>query len=213
MTIKKKDGNVYILEGPNKLLKDQENIDLKKCVFHNFSWDEIIYKNKTQTKTTQKVSQPKVIESEVEIKVPKIEVPEAPKTEESEDRTEEFKLPILKVKVLMHCLPMNSKKSVDNLYGESWQKISYGKKFIFPSIMISNNDLQMEFWTSDPRDQINEGSIVYPFSYEMYNQNTESYDKVPFEEYRWWKVSSKEEKENGYLFKTVPSEDHPDFSD
>jgi hypothetical protein len=113
----------------------------------------------------------------------------------------------------MHCLPVEIRQSKDKFYGESWQKVKYGKKFIFPSIMISNNDLQMEFWTSDPKNQVSENSIIYPFSYEIYNQETESYDKVPFDEYRWWKVTRKEEKENGYLFTTMPSEDHPDFSD
>lgn len=230
MTIKKKDGNVYILEGPNKLAKNQEKIDLSKCVFHNFSWDEIVWKGKSASKVSVNSGQtierpappksslpefpiPKPMEKEEPIvEAPKIEVPkQAPKVEKQKE--DSFNFPILKVKVLMHCLPAKVKTHKDLLYGDSWERVVYGDKFVFPSVMISNNDLQMQFWTSDPNSQISEKSIIYPFSYEIYNQNTQDYDKVPFNEHRWWKVSSKEEKEGGWLFSSIPSQDHPDFSD
>jgi len=230
MTIKKKDGNVYVLEGPNKLVKDQQKIDLDKCVFHNFTWNEIIWKRESKVKSPDlKIKNKEIIVPSQEtskfdipkVNIPKEEIKEVdsmPKEAEMppievEETKEEFKLPLLKVKVLMHCLPVKIRENKDKFYGESWQTIKYGEKFIFPSVMISNNDLQMEFWTSDPKNQILEKSIVYPFSYEIYNQEIDSYDRVPFDEYRWWKVVKKEEKEGGYLFTTAPSQDHPDFSD
>lgn len=227
MSIKKKDGNVYILEGPNKLVKDQEKIDLSKCVFYNFAWDEIVHKGKISSKipikskleenstiifeqiekSTTKSNQedPVIIKKEPE---PKEDFPK-----KQEQKQDDFKFPILKVKVLMHCLPAKISSHKDLLYGDSWQRITYGNKFIFPAVMISNNDLQMQFWTSDPNNKVTEKSIVFPFSYEIYNQNTQEYDRIPFDEHRWWKVSIKEEKEGGYLVSTIPSEDHPDFSD
>lgn len=216
MTIKKKDGNVYVLEGPNKLTKNQEKIDLSKCLFHNFIWQEIVYGS---TKTFQKapvqiVQEKKIIEKDLEKFDSEDFVFEEEKKDNNELEVENKKFPILKVKVLMHCLPVVMKNHKDNFYGENWQTISYGKKFIMPSVIISNNDLQLEFWTSDPENKILEKSIVYPFSYEVYNENTSSYDRVPFDEYRWWKIVNKETKETGgYLFTAVPSEDHPDFSD
>lgn len=225
MTIKKKDGNVYVLEGPNKLTKNQEKIDLSKCVFHNFDWQEIIHNSKNNNNSKIKIDKK---QEDIENKLEKnkkskddlaLERPpenfEEKSFEENEEieESEEINFPILKVKVLMHCLPVVIKNYKDNLYGENWQKINYGKKFIFPSVVISNSDLHIEFWTSDPKNKIIEKSIIYPFSYEIYNQNTNSYDRVPYDEYRWWKVTSKEEKEGGYLIKAVPSEDHPDFSD
>jgi hypothetical protein len=79
--------------------------------------------------------------------------------------------------------------------------------------MISSTDLSIEFWTSDPKNQITEKSIIYPFSYEVHNQSTDNYDRVPYDEYRWWKVSSKERKEEGWLFRAVPSDVQPDFSE
>lgn len=223
MTIKKKDGNVYLLEGPNKLLKEQQKIDLSKCVFHNFDWDEITSKRIQESKpikvnkTTVPIPPPpenvfvqplEKINITKELKEEKIK--EAIKEEKEEEV--EFKLPLLKIKVLMHCLPAILVNKKDSFYGDSWQTIKYGNKFIFPSVIISNNDLQMEFWTSDPKEQISEKSIIFPFSYEIYNQDTNSYDRVPFDEYRWWKVTKKEEKQGGYLFTTMPSQDQPDFS-
>lgn len=230
MTIKKKDGNVYILEGPNKLVKNQEKIDLSKCVFYNFNWDEIVHKGKISSKipvkskienkdaeqnnTRTELPENKIEDIElVENTIPKESEVINKESSKKEKNQDDFKFPILKVKVLMHCLPAKFSSHKDLLYGDSWQRITYGKKFIFPSVMISNNDLQMQFWTSDPNNQVTEKSIVFPFSYEIYNQNTQGYDRVPFDEHRWWKVSSKEEKEGGYLVTTIPSEDHPDFSD
>ena len=228
MTIKKKDGNVYVLEGPNKLVKNQEKINLDKCDFYNFSWDEIVYKGKISSKIPVNsnviektlppevkievdIPIPKVDEPKVEVPTPKVNVPktEEPKTKENDD----FVFPILKIKVLMHCLPAKVSSHKDLLYGDSWERISYGNKFILPAVIISNNDLEMSFWTSDPNEKITEKSIVFPFSYEIYNQNTQGYDRVPFDEHRWWKISKKEEKEGGWLFYSIPSQDHPDFSD
>lgn len=215
MTIKKKDGSIYVLEGPNKLAKNQEKIDLGKCLFHNFNWEEIIYgSTKVCKKSPVQIVQEKIIENNLEKLDPEIDFEKIEKKVDIEEKNNNQNFPILKVKVLMHCLPAVMKNHKDSFYGENWQTFSYGKKFIMPSVVLSNNDLQLEFWTSDPEDKILEKSIVYPFSYEIYNQNTNSYDRVPFDEYRWWKIVSKESKESGgYLFTAIPSEDHPDFSD
>jgi hypothetical protein len=220
MTIKKKDGSVYIIEGPNKLVKNQEKIDLDKCNFYNFSWDEIVYKGRISSKipvgTVIEKPTPvdtKEFEPKEKPKEPETKLEPKPETKPEKDAKDDFVFPILKVKVLMHCLPAKVSTHKDLLYGESWERIIYNKKFIFPAVMISNNDLEMSFWTSDPNEKITEKSIVFPFSYEIYNQNTQGYDRVPFDEHRWWKVSQKETKEGGWLISTIPSQEHPDFSD
>lgn len=209
MTIRKKDGTVYVIEGPNKLLKDQKDIDLSNCIFHNFEWQEIIYKKTGSSKIS--IPKPKP-EPEPQETIAKPE-PELQETIAKPKIEEDFKFPILKVKVLMHCLPAKVSSFKDSFYGDGWERINYGEKFIFPSVMISNNDLEMSFWTSDPNDKIKEKSIIFPFSYEIYNENIQGYDKVPFDEHRWWKVDKKEAKEGGWLIHTIPSQDHPDFSD
>ena len=133
---------------------------------------------------------------------------------ESQDNEEvEYQLPYIKYKVLAHCLPAKIEIKSDNFYGETWQRVKYGKKIVIPFIMISSNDFAIEFWTSDPKNQIEEKSIIYPFCYEVHNAETDKYDRVPFDEYRWWKVTTKEPKEKGWLFQATPSDFQPDFSD
>jgi hypothetical protein len=212
MVIRRKDGNLYVLEGPNPIVKDQVKWNPKGMVFHNFSWDESSYSigtkrsNPPDTKTTT-TQVPRAEEPEVSVTTT-----ERPNVPEASPEPREFDLPYIKYKVLCYCLPAKVKTHVDKLYGESWQKVTYGEKFIFPCVVIESSDLSMQFWTSDPRQQVGEKSIIYPFSYEVHNKATDSYDKVPYDEYRWWRVSEKNEKEGGWLFACVPSETHPDFS-
>jgi hypothetical protein len=219
MTIKKKDGSVYVLKGPNKLLKNQDFFDIKKCIFHNFYWEEIYSENQEKTITKIKKPQtPEPIQHKIKMEEPQPELefiqtePEVVIQTEPE-KVVESNFPKIKYKVTMHCLPAETVIYNDELYGESKEKITYKDKFIFPSVIINNSDIGMSFWTSDPDNKITKNSIVYPFSYEVYNQKTSSYDKVPFDQYRWWKVIDKIEKNNGWLISSIPSMHHPDFSD
>lgn len=218
MAIFNKDGKVYILNGPNPLVKKQENWDHSKLVFHNFNWQDVKIKNS---------SKPNKIKSDIETvkKVP-ISTPEPTsqilnkekEKQEKEKPQEEiieksFDLPYIKYKVLSYCLPAILENRTDKFYGESWTRIKYGQKFVFPSVVIEATDFSIEFWTSDPREQITESSIIYPFTYEVHNPETDAYERVPYDEYRWWKVTEKEKKqEGGWLFRAMPSENQPDFS-
>jgi len=240
MIIKKKDGNVYVIRGPNKLAEKQSSWESNSLVFHNFNWEKIHYQdfknknNKIEIKKEnikvveypkieipkiqeeyleQKIEEPEIIEeipkTEPEVKEPEI-VQEIPKIE---PEVQETNFPKIKYKVLMHCLPAEKINYKDEFYGDSWSRVRYGVKFIFPSIIIENSDLVLQFWTSDPNQQIKESSIVFPFCYEVYNENTSSYDRVPFDEHRWWKIIKKEEKTGGWLVEAIPSQETPDFSD
>lgn len=227
--ITKKDGNVYTLKGPNPIVKNQASWNYEKLVFHNFYWEDINYKQNYFEKEIKNPEQ--IIIEELQIEKEVVEPREETQTiteeiieskreetqtiakEEVIEEVKEFDLPYIKYKVLCYCLPAKTKVHFDKLYGESWQKTTYGKKFIFPCVIIDSSDVNLNFWTSDPKKQIEEKSIIYPFSYEVHNTSTNSYDKVPYDEYRWWKVSTKEKKEGGWLFNCVPSNDQPDFSD
>jgi hypothetical protein len=134
-------------------------------------------------------------------------------TQGSNEGERPFDLPYIKYKVLCHCLPARLEQRTDSLYGDSWARVKYGAKFVFPCVVTSSSDLSLEFWTSDPKEQVSEKSIVYPFAYEVHNKETESYDRVPYDDYRWWRVSSREKKEGGWLFAANPSDLQPDFSD
>lgn len=213
MTILNKDGNVYVVKGPNPLTKKQQNWEKNQLTFHNFEWEDINfnYKNKEKiSKPTKKKEEKKEIVEEEPFVEPIKETPKPIKQEEDE---KDFELPYIKYKVLSHCLPTIVENKKDSFYGESWKKIKYGKKIIFPLVVIESTDLTFDFWTSDPNEKINVKSIIYPFAYEVHDSQSGSYNKVPYDEYRWWKIISKEEKEGGWFFRSVPSEVQPDFSD
>lgn len=208
MAILSKDGSVYVIRSPNPLVKDQEQWDSSKLVFHNFSWDEIRANAAPRMKKREATRMPD----------PPPPIPPPPETrqetkEETLPEEKTFDLPHIKYKVISHCLPAIVQKKKDSLYGESWERLTYGRKFVFPLIVVESTDFSFDFWTSDPNRQVTERSIIYPFSYEVYNEETGSYDRVPYDEYRWWKVTDKEQKEGGWLFRCVPSETQPDFSD
>lgn len=235
--IKNKDGNIYILEGPNKLVQKQENWDINDLEFHNFIWDDIYYnnvsrstiKNSLNSTIGQEVRQPidksqspiKKDQSISDIPVssvtqknpdPVINVKEEEHSPSENSNWSNYKFPLLKRKVLMHCLPAKTITGQDSLYGESWTKVKYGNKFIFPSVVTKNSDLVLEFWTTDPDNKLEDKSILFPFCYEVYNSRTNDYDRVPYDENRWWKILEKKSKDIGWLFTAVPSEDNPDFS-
>lgn len=226
MILKNKDGSVYILHGPNPLVKDQDFWNSKELIFHNFKWDEIIYSKTIQKNAPNKEK----INEKQKIIDKKIPVPSAPSDEDqrldpsqnySDNHTDPevdqgksaFEMPLIRHKVLAYCLPAKTKQYSDKFYGEFYTKTKFGKKFIFPFVIIENQDLYIQFWTSDPNKQIEEKSIVYPFAYEIYNSANETYDRVPYDEYRWWEISKKEFKDGGWLFEAIPSSNQPDFSD
>jgi len=212
MAILTRDGNVFVLEGPNPLVEKQVAWDKSKLVFHNFQWDEIRHKG-PQRKQEQNPEKPERPQPPIATFESAPEPTPANDPEPQEQQKRDFDLPLIKYKVLCHCLPAKVEKRSDPLYGESWTRINYGSKFVFPCVMISSQDLLIEFWTSDPRQQISEKSVIYPFSYEVHNSQTNSYDRVPYDDYRWWRVTSKEPKEGGWLFTAGPSDMQPDFSD
>jgi len=216
MAIFTKDGKVYLVEGPNPLVEKQVSWDPSRLVFHNFEWDEI--KDPRSSGRRRQPEPPKTATHELKAEEIEAPAPDAPqKKPEPEPQKEaderQFDLPYIKYKVLCHCLPARLEQRKDSLYGESWGRVKYGGKFVFPCVVTSSSDLTLEFWTSDPRSQITERSIVYPFTYEVHNRETDAYDRVPYDDYRWWRVSSKEEKEGGWLFRANPSDFQPDFSD
>lgn len=217
MAIFTKDGKSYTVHGPNPLVNKQRSWEPSKLVFHNFAWDEITHCQVVKTPPKVDIPKPVAEDKKVEVEYSK-EMDSAPDGRENpnpslHEEKREFDLPYIKYKVLCHCLPARVEQRSDSLYGESWGRIKYGGKIIFPCVVISSSDLSFEFWTSDPDEKIGESSIVYPFSYEVHNTATNSHDKVPYNDYRWWKVSRKEPKKGGWLFTANPSDFQPDFSD
>jgi hypothetical protein len=220
--IKNKDGTPYQLERPNKLGASQAFFPPDKIILHNCHWDDMLavgednlvpvktdfsvqYQEKLKRAAnlgTSATSQTKVEEP------PEIDTPDIPIVQSGEEEPEEekpkFNIPKLKYTVLFHCLPAIVSQHRDSLYGESFARLKYGKKFIFPGVIVQSSDLAIELWTTDPKNQVAERSIVYPYRYE---------NGIPYDDYRWWRVMSKTEKDGGYIYKAVISDFQPDFSD
>lgn len=212
MAIRNKDGSIYKLKSPNNLVKFQEEIDLKKLKFHNFNWGEV--HSSDNISVVKKESDFGKIKIKPEPATEVVDLyPQKNFPEFMEKQEESAEIPHLKVKTMFHCLPAIETNYTHDIYEDSWSRIQYGEKFIFPGVMISNNDLQIEFWTTDPRQQVTEQSVIYPFASEIWDQNTKRYHRVPFTEYRWWKINSIYERDGGYIFYAVPSDIQPDFSD
>lgn len=216
MAIFTKDGKVYTVQGPNPLVNKQVSWDKDKLLFHNFAWDEIRQAMMSSKAPPIPKAEP-FLKSENAKEVKKEETLDEPSDEDasqiSVESKKDFDFPIIKYRVLCHCLPARTESVADPLYGDTFMRVKYGSKFVFPCVVISSSDLSLEFWTSDPREKVSEKSVIYPFSYEVYNSETSSYDKVPYDDYRWWKVSSKQPKEGGWSFEAIPSDFQPDFSD
>jgi hypothetical protein len=214
--MKNKDGTLYLLVKPNKLGKTQIRWDRSKIALHNCLWNDESQQTATlpdsqivdryQKSRSVPLSEPKIEEPKIE--EPKIEEPKIePKIEIETQETEEtlaFTIPKLKYVVLFHCLPVRVRYTRDELYDEDIPTLEYGEKFIFPGVILDSNDFAIQFWTTDPNNQIKERAIVYPFRYR----------KGPaLKEFRWWKIDSKTKKDPGYTFEGIVSDFQPDFSD
>lgn len=217
MAIRNKDGKPLRLNHPSPLGKTQESIDLSRAILHNFTWDAI----KQETEVPPSLPPVQVEKDDMEEFKAALEavVEETTQTEPPETAqptievvdAEEVPEPTFKKQVLFHCLPGKLVDYEDAFYGDKYSKVEYGKKFVFPGVVIDENDFAIQFWTTDPKQQVTEHSIIYPFAYEIFNNGRTN--RVPYDEYRWWRVSKKTKQEDGYLFEATPSLVQPDFSD
>jgi len=95
-----------------------------------------------------------------------------------------------------YCAPAIGKKvHMDNLYGNTYETVQYGDKYVFDAVVIDQSDLQLQFWCIR---QITEKSIIYR--------------KVEEGGERWWRVKEVEPKTGGYLAIANISDSNPDFS-
>lgn len=204
MPITKKDGTIYQLRGPNKIMKDQEFWDTNNIKFINMKFKEEVVpdKGKTIVKLQPKeeieiveenllIMPTKVIVEEPIIEQPIIEEPivEQPIVEQPIVQQPK-KLP----ETTIYCLPIVVREVEDSLYGEKYNVSEYGNKFSFQGIIVNDEDMFCKFWT---KTKITKDSIIYPK-----NQSR-----------RWWQVQEIEETDGGYLIMSTPTQVNPDFTD
>jgi hypothetical protein len=215
MVIKNKDGTIYTLRGPNPVMLNQDlwnDFEIHNMNFiEEHSEDIFVYKKKSNkvnlgsTVTVQdsfpkekiKIPKPqeipKIPEITVDLTTP---IPVIPK-EEDEIEVERpiqisEKLRSYR-KTILCCLPSNVQENYDKLYGEKTLKYTYGNKFTFESVVISENDIEFIFWTH--LNKIQKFSIFYPKN----------------EKKRWWQAAAIKNAPEGFFVKCVPSMNHPSF--
>jgi hypothetical protein len=221
MTLYNKDGSVYKLSAPNKLMRTQSFWE-EDHIFYNLEWlgkfeeiYKIIYKkikkieDEEQGIVYKDEEEKKEIEVKEEIKeiVPQLEKEEIivkeeqtlekiffNKEKEIVDKKETPKKLDFEIeKTFVFCLPAFFEDRKDELYGDSYKSLKYGTPFSMEAVIISQNDLCLEIWTN--LDGIEKGSIFYP--------------KTGFK--RWWKVQEKKPKAQGWVLTMIPSDFHPSF--
>lgn len=220
MAIRNKDGTVYKLRGPNPLEEGQEFWEpgVDDFVLHNCEWNPETSADEIQVKPhVSAFSNPSAIVEEPTIRedVQVVEPTEEPVVhEEPSDEPEKPAIPlppepapsqvpesVLKNAMLFWCMPASIKEVIDDLYGDKYSEVRYGKKFTFEAILVEQTDMMIQFWTTVR--QVTKGSVVYP---SRYIHISKEYDDV-----RWWKVSSITEKSKGLLIQAIPTEINPDF--
>lgn len=198
MVLRNKDGSIYRLKSPNELMKNQ--MIWHDYVLHNMQWLSSVYKheekvNKVQTNFNIPKESPKNF----------IEELEETKTVEIETQREVEVIPVKIVtpshqtsaadnikKTFMFCLPARIVKKRDALYDEEYNSVEYENPFTFESVVILEQDLSYKFWATL---KLENESVIYP------KANSK----------RWWKVSGKENKGNGFIYNCIPSSYQPHF--
>jgi len=192
MTIKNKDGTPYRLSSPNALMKEQRFWN--NYTIHNMKWNSTVHKD---VSGLSKIDSDFVIRDgfaeELEATKPLVEEPSLQRHEV----VIEDKKPIGIIddgiaKCFVYCLPASVSKKYDSLYDESYVSISYGEPFSIEAVIIDEQDLYINFWTTI---DISKDSVVFP-------KNNRK---------RWWKVVSIEAKHNGKLYSCAPSSYQPHF--
>jgi hypothetical protein len=214
MPIKDRDGNIYKIQKPNPVMKEQEFWNKSKLKLINFDFinevvsdeGEVVIKdviNKNGPIPKKEIenilvlkpepiieNKPIVIENKPEPIIENKPIVNKPIVKEITDREKKIK----EMKIQVYCLPVFDSEVKDDVYGDKYLVKSYGDKFTFEAIMVEEEDLFCKFWTNT---KIPSSSIVYPK-----NQSR-----------RWWQVQNLESMDNGYMITAAPTQANPDFTD
>jgi hypothetical protein len=189
MAIKRSDGTVYKLQGPNILMEAQKF--WKDYILHNFklgnfidSKDHIITQKVIPPEVEAFIDPPEAFLPELPVK---IEIPIIPEIKTPEPK----KLNISTTKI--HCLPAEIKSKTDDLYGETYEKTVYKDKILIEGVLLERTEYNLSFWSNH---KLSKNSIVYPSNKDR----------------TWWKINNIEEKTGGFIYACEYSDIHPDFS-
>lgn len=200
MTLYNKDGSIYMLQKPNPIMNNQ-NLWSEGIKLHNMNWDsEKSEDNSTINPIQSDFEVPDSFISSLEKTKPEITVIEKQSVEISNERksvVREDKVHIEQKnsieKTFIHCLPATIRDRVDDLYGDSYKTIQYGKPTSFEGVILQQQDLMIQIWTDI---EISKGSVLYP------KINSKS----------WWRVQKSEPMKGGWLLTGIISDYQPSFT-
>lgn len=131
MAIRNKDGTIYKLQSPNKLMMTQ-NVSEEKYILHNFSKEEPMQQVEIEEKT-------------IDFK--------------NDDSINKVPLVVQPVLQEFNCLPMITRVVKDNLYGEERSSASFGSPAkIIGYIHSSSTELIWQMWS---QTKIERDSVVF----------------------------------------------------
>lgn len=182
MAIKNKDGSTFVLKAPNPLMKDM-SLWKNKFILHNCDWKP----ESTEDEQGRVVLPLRAADAIKESVITPLDTHSIPVLEAAPTPPDDGRIRVW-------CLPAQIREHVDKLYGGKFQRIKYGKKFMFEALVMEEDDLYMVFWTNTRA--VTEGSVVFP----------QNQDK------RWWRVNEIVEKDGGYALMAVACEFTPEFS-
>lgn len=195
MAIKNNDGTTFRLSHPNPNMSEQALWDESdKLIIHNKCGTKVVF-----DKNIRPLTMP-LLEEEPEVN-PKKTTYAVPVVDSINKKEDEYELPeevqeeLARSKIEVWCLPAYIEEKVDPLYGETYSRVKYKKKFMFEAILQEQSDFHIFMWTTT--GEVTEGSILYP----------RTYDK------RWWRVAAigKDEAKGLYFIKGSITDYQPNF--
>lgn len=190
MSIKKKDGTTFRLQGPNPIMREQTLWDGKDFKLHNFDSDEVHVQaappELPKFESMADFDDLSTIETEeIKVEVKETPVPPQPPKQQKQPRSANT--------VKVYCLPASFTQTQDDVYGETRTSLTYGQQFQFECEMLSQDDLTCRIKTN--LTGVERQSIIF----------------FP-KERRWWKVSVAEHNNNGLFLTCTPSDIQPSFT-
>ena len=208
MVIRRKDGSIYKLRGPNRLLTNQEfwtNED--KLFLHNFDHLTKVVID-TPTPATKMPSKPVPGLEGMDGHFDDLKIEKLPSADEPKQEPLGKLLPqevlaaapenksIFRTynRCWLYCLPADVSTVKDRLYEQDYVRVKYKDPFRFQGAIAGSSDVRMFFWTTI--DQVTPRSVVF-------HPGTR----------RWWEAQDirPDTNNDGIVCTCVPSQVTPDF--
>lgn len=186
MVIKRKDGSIYKLQGPNPMMANQSFWD-EETIIHNFDKipETVTSQGKDITTNYEEIPLQDIEPDEVYVPAKEIDPTNLPNPTRKKPPRE---VPLITV----HVLPSAINESYDPLYDETRTSITFGTKFTMQAVIANRNDIGLTLWTNST--EVAKGSIVY----------------LP-EDRRWWRIQEVASRADGWMMHCTPSDLQPSF--